>query len=171
MTGVDDGHISRELVRAAKELIEERLADADLTPPGLARDLHTSQRTLYRAFAETGESVAAHIRRRRVERAKSELAEARGRPNISELAAKWNFADASHFIRAFKEQYGWSPGEYARAVRGHSGTESREFIRPPARHRHDRRGGLRSGRRRNSSGAPSYPDFGTEIQSRPRGGT
>ncbi|WP_242435898.1 AraC family transcriptional regulator [Streptomyces sp. Root369] len=29
-------------------------------------------------------------------------------------AAHWQFADRSHFIRAFKKQYGRTPSEYAR---------------------------------------------------------
>ncbi|WP_084161192.1 AraC family transcriptional regulator [Nocardia sp. BMG51109] len=36
--------------------------------------------------------------------------------SISELAAYWQFADRSHFIRAFKKAYGRTPGEYARSV-------------------------------------------------------
>jgi len=31
---------------------------------------------------------------------------------LSELAARWQFADTSHFIRAFKRQYGQTPAKY-----------------------------------------------------------
>lgn len=41
-----------------------RLADADISPAALARELNVSVRTLHRAFAATEESVSAYIRRR-----------------------------------------------------------------------------------------------------------
>jgi len=34
----------------------------------------------------------------------------------SEIAAHWQFADGSHFIRAFKKQYGQTPTAYARST-------------------------------------------------------
>jgi AraC family transcriptional regulator, positive regulator of tynA and feaB len=39
----------------------------------------------------------------------------RRRPSISEVAARWQFADSSHFTRAFKDRYALTPAEYARA--------------------------------------------------------
>ena len=46
-------------------------------------------------------------------RAWSQLtAPAPGRPpSVTELAAHWHFSDSSHFIRAFKKQYGRTPGD------------------------------------------------------------
>jgi AraC family transcriptional regulator, positive regulator of tynA and feaB len=38
--------------------------------------------------------------------------------NVSDLAAHWQFADSSHFIRAFKKHYGRTPTEYARSTPG-----------------------------------------------------
>ncbi|MFD3309491.1 helix-turn-helix domain-containing protein [Streptomyces sp. NPDC058694] len=83
----------------------------------LARELNVSVRTLQRAFATTGGSVTAHIRRRRLEEACLALAVPSSRLSVSELAAHWQFADSSHFIRAFKQQYGQTPTEYARSNR------------------------------------------------------
>ena len=40
-----------------------------------------------------------------------------GRWSVSELAAHWQFADSSHFIRAFKKRYGQTPTEYARSTK------------------------------------------------------
>jgi AraC family transcriptional activator of tynA and feaB len=102
------------LAQVAKDVVESRLADPDLSPPALARELHVSIRTLHRAFAVTEESVTAYIRRRRLEQARLELTAPAGRPSISELAARWRFADSSHFVRAFKRQYGETPTEFAR---------------------------------------------------------
>jgi len=102
------------LVRAATETADARLADPGLSPSSLARELTVSLRTLHRSFAEAGEPVAAYIRRRRLERARAELAVPAGRPDISEVALRWCFADNSHFTRAFRKQYGETPSQFAR---------------------------------------------------------
>jgi AraC family transcriptional regulator, positive regulator of tynA and feaB len=102
------------LARAAMELADSRLADPELSPASLARSLNVSVRTLQRAFTAAQEPAAAYIRRRRLEEARLELA-SRRRPSISEVAARWQFADSSHFTRAFKDRYSLTPAEYARA--------------------------------------------------------
>lgn len=61
------------LARAAKELSDRHLADPELTPRMPARELKVSVRTLQRAFAASGESPAAYIRRRRLEEARRAL--------------------------------------------------------------------------------------------------
>ncbi|MFF7748239.1 helix-turn-helix domain-containing protein [Streptomyces sp. NPDC007971] len=106
--------LAHALARSAQDLVDSRLADPDLSPQMLARELGVSVRTLHRAFAATEETVGGCIRRRRLERARRELLAATGRPSISDLAAHWQFADSSHFIRAFKRQYGRTPAEFAR---------------------------------------------------------
>jgi len=102
------------LAGAAMELADSRLADPELSPASLARSLNVSVRTLQRAFTAAGEPATAYIRRRRLEQARIELA-SRRRPSISEVAARWQFADSSHFTRAFKDRYSLTPAEYARA--------------------------------------------------------
>lgn len=106
------------LVRAVMDIADSRLADPDLSPAMLARELHVSVRTLYRAFAMAEESIAGYIRRQRLEQARRELAVSSGRPDVAEVAARWQFADSSHFIRAFKRKYGETPAEFARSGRG-----------------------------------------------------
>jgi AraC family transcriptional regulator, positive regulator of tynA and feaB len=110
------------LVRAAMEIADDRLADRDLSPVTLAHELNVSVRTLHRAFTTTEESVAGYIRRRRLERARLELAAPLARPDVSEVAARWQFADSSHFIRAFKQRYGETPAQFARSEGGHGGS-------------------------------------------------
>ncbi|MFH8407529.1 helix-turn-helix domain-containing protein [Streptomyces sp. NPDC018019] len=103
------------LAQTARNLTDSRLPDPELSPATLARGLNVSIRTLQRAFAVSGESVASYIRRRRLEEARLALTTPTCRRSISELAAHWQFADSSHFIRAFKKQYGQTPREYARS--------------------------------------------------------
>jgi AraC-like DNA-binding protein len=106
------------LVRAAMQIADDRLADPDLSPTTLARELHVSLRTLHRAFTTTEESVAAYIRRRRLEQARLDLGTPPGRPDVAEVAARWQFADSSHFTRAFRRQYGETPAQFARSASG-----------------------------------------------------
>ncbi|MEK2492804.1 helix-turn-helix domain-containing protein [Kitasatospora purpeofusca] len=104
------------LVQAAKDLADRLLADSDLSPALLARELNVSVRTLHRAFAAVGEQVTAHIRHRRLHEARLALDEPSGRLSMTEIAAHWQFADGSHFTRAFKKRYGRTPTEYARSA-------------------------------------------------------
>ncbi|WP_413798256.1 helix-turn-helix transcriptional regulator [Streptomyces iranensis] len=104
------------LARAAKDLADSHLTDPELSPTMLARELNVSLRTLQRAFTVAEESLIAYIRHRRLEEARRALIASAGRLSVSELAAHWQFADSSHFIRSFKKAYGQTPAEYARST-------------------------------------------------------
>ncbi|MFJ9380713.1 helix-turn-helix domain-containing protein [Streptomyces sp. NPDC101455] len=104
------------LAQAAKDLADSLLTDPELSPSVLARELRVSVRTLHRAFATAEESFGGYVRRRRLEQARLELMAKTGRPSITELAAHWRFADSSHFIRAFKKQYGQTPTQFVRST-------------------------------------------------------
>jgi AraC family transcriptional activator of tynA and feaB len=111
---VDDAEpaLTPALATAARELADQWLTHPELTPSLLARELHVSVRTLNRAFADTGEPVAAYIRRRRLEEARRALTAGH---TVSEVAARWQFADSSHFIRSFRQRYNQTPAQYARS--------------------------------------------------------
>ncbi|MCC5036496.1 helix-turn-helix domain-containing protein [Streptomyces sp. WAC 00631] len=86
----DEPHLARAVAQAAKDIVDSRLTDPDLSPSMLARELSIPVRTLHRVFAAAGESVGAYIRRRRLEQARLRLLAApRGRLSVSELAAYW----------------------------------------------------------------------------------
>ncbi|WP_328492490.1 helix-turn-helix domain-containing protein [Streptomyces sp. NBC_00414] len=86
--------------------IEARLSDQDLAPAKIATAHHISVRRLHRVFEDQALSVAAHIRRRRLERCRADLV--RGDRTVAAVAARWGFADPSHFSRLFKATYGSS---------------------------------------------------------------
>jgi AraC family transcriptional activator of tynA and feaB len=115
---VDDAEprLAHALAQAAKDLADIHLTHPELSGTMLARELNVSVRSLQRAFAAAGESVTTYIRQRRLEEARLALTAPFGRPAVSELAAHWQFADSSHFIRAFKKHYGRTPTEYARST-------------------------------------------------------
>jgi AraC family transcriptional regulator, positive regulator of tynA and feaB len=75
-----------------------------------AKDLADSR------FTITGESVTTYIRQRRLEEARLALTSPAGRLSVSDLAAHWQFADSSHFIRTFKKHYGQTPTDHARST-------------------------------------------------------
>ena len=100
------------------DIADDRLADPDLSPTTLARELNVSVRTLHRAFATVEEPVAVYVRRRRSNERGLNWQRPSAWPDVSEVAARWQFADGSHFIRAFKKQCGETPAQFARSVSG-----------------------------------------------------
>ncbi|WP_232817016.1 helix-turn-helix domain-containing protein [Streptomyces noursei] len=106
---IDDAEFAPALLRAAMDHIEARLlADPDLAPKTIAAALNVSVRTLYRAFGQGGtSSVMGYVRERRLERARAELLSTR--LTVSEIAARWHFADSSHFVKAYKKRFAETP--------------------------------------------------------------
>ncbi|MFF9902480.1 helix-turn-helix domain-containing protein [Streptomyces olivaceus] len=119
--GLDDVEplLSPALAQAARDLADRRLTDPALSPGALARKLNVSTRTLQRAFAREGQSLSAYIRDRRLEEARRALVAPHRRMTVTEIAARWQFADGGHFARAFRRRYGRTPTDYAAtAARG-----------------------------------------------------
>jgi AraC family transcriptional regulator, positive regulator of tynA and feaB len=107
------------LADAACRLADEWLSHPELSPQMLARELRVSVRTLQRAFAAEDQSVTAYVRARRLGEARKALTAPTmsGEPvRISEVAAHWQFTDASHFSREFKRRYGITPREHRRRM-------------------------------------------------------
>lgn len=95
--------------------IDQHLATLDITPAAVAAAHSVSVRTVHRVFAETGESLGNAVRKRRLLRARADLSATD--QSVSSIAARWHFADASHFTRSFKQQFGLSPTAYRTDVR------------------------------------------------------
>ena len=120
----DTGPISRrssfrlDLALAAKDYIEEHLAEVDLTPTRIAAAQNVSTRSLHRLFELEGTTVASWIRQRRLEHCRLELEEhAFDNHSVSEIGAKWGLWDAAYFSRVFKSAYGLPPRAYRVANR------------------------------------------------------
>ena len=95
----------------AAQAIEEHLSDPDFTVDRLAEEVALSRRQLTRRLKETvGETPAAFIRARRLERAKTLLA---GKAEtIGEVAYAVGFRSPSHFTQVFQEEVGPTPSDY-----------------------------------------------------------
>ncbi|GAA2451918.1 hypothetical protein GCM10010433_62570 [Streptomyces pulveraceus] len=93
--------------------IQDNLADPALTPGAVAARHHISLRLLQHLFRDRGESVAASIRRRRLEHCHADLAAAHLRhASVQTIAAQWGLTSASGFSRMFRAAYGVTPGEH-----------------------------------------------------------
>lgn len=100
-------------------VVEEAIDAAGAESPSLTdlaaiAGVHASH--LLRTFRRYhGTTVANYARRRRIERARDQLA-ASNRP-LSIIALEAGFADQSHFTKVFKQAFGETPGQYVRSLR------------------------------------------------------
>jgi AraC-like DNA-binding protein len=102
----------RRLLDRAKQDIEDRLGDVDLTPAAVARRLNVSTRTLHRLFEADGTTIGGWTRRRRLEHCRADLETAAAHIPVSSIGARWGLWDAAHFSKAFKAAYGAPPVQY-----------------------------------------------------------
>ncbi|MFJ3231579.1 helix-turn-helix domain-containing protein [Streptomyces sp. NPDC086787] len=110
---------AQALLRQIHAFIEHNLSDPGLTPAVIAAHHNMSVRGLHQLFHGTDDSVHARIRRRRLERCRSDLArpDLRAHP-VQAIAARWGFSGPAVFSRSFREAYGMSPTEFrARTVK------------------------------------------------------
>jgi len=119
-TGSGSADRRHRLHAAALADIEEHLADETLSPTATARRLNVSVRLLYTAFAGRERSYAAELRHRRLVLAHRELQDpARAHLRIIDVAVAAGFADVAGFHRAFRREFGRTPGQ-VRASRSDS---------------------------------------------------
>lgn len=142
----------RDVADAAINLLGMALRDTDATPPGgdasgdvllrmmcqhvrdyvgdrhlsvveLARRHHVSERHVHALFSRMGVTPGGFIREQRLLAARVMLANPAndGRP-VADIGASAGFTDPRAFERAFRRQYGMTPGRWRRAYRaaGHS---------------------------------------------------
>ncbi|MFI0420039.1 helix-turn-helix domain-containing protein [Spongiactinospora sp. 9N601] len=110
------------LVLRILSFIEENLHRPDLDPAAIAAAHHISVRYLHRIFQQHHDtSVGAHLRTRRLDHCKRDLADlALEHVPIAAIAARWGFAQPADFSRAFRRETGLSPSEYRAAARARS---------------------------------------------------
>ncbi|HEY5833285.1 helix-turn-helix domain-containing protein [Streptomyces sp.] len=103
------------LLLTIETFIERHLADPSLTPGSVAAAHHISVRYLHRLFEHRETTVAALIRRRRLDRCRSDLADpALAHLPIHAIATRWGFPHPADFSRAFRTAFAVSPRAYRR---------------------------------------------------------
>lgn len=100
------------IFRKSLELIDAHIADEELCPELIARQIGVSMRGLYRVFAKNGLVVAQYIRNRRLDICAETLRNPQSTIKLSALGFAWGFSNSSYFTTAFKQRFGVSPGEY-----------------------------------------------------------
>lgn len=102
---------SAALLRRVQESIDSRLDDETLSPAAIALANRVSVRYMNKLFQREGQSLARWIRRRRLERCRSDLEDPASRKRqISDIAYSHGFKNISHFNRLFRSQFGSAPG-------------------------------------------------------------
>lgn len=103
----------RTLLLSIEAFVQRNLHDPDLSPRVIARAHHLSVGHLHRLFSTQETTVAAWIRRLRLDRASRDLRDLalRDMP-VHQIAARWGFKDHSTFTRSFRTAYGVSPRDY-----------------------------------------------------------
>lgn len=94
------------------EYARNHLNDPDLCAPQIADALCISERYLYKVLALSGISLADWIRSHRLEACRQALSKADATDTIAAIARRHGFTDMSSFSRAFRAEYGLSPGEW-----------------------------------------------------------
>ncbi|WP_306338015.1 helix-turn-helix domain-containing protein [Streptomyces sp. KL118A] len=90
--------------------IDHHLGDPELRPAAVAAAHHISLRSLHALFRDRPETVAASIRRRRVERCHAELSDpALRHRTVAEIAVRWGFRHPADFSRLFRTVHGVPP--------------------------------------------------------------
>ncbi|GAA0549362.1 MULTISPECIES: AraC family transcriptional regulator [Streptomyces] len=112
------------LVLRIRAFVQQHLHDPHLTPRTIAAAHHISTSYLHRLFQNEEETVAAWIRRQRMERARHHLADPAQRTTpIHAIAARCGFPHASDFTRAFRSAYGIPPKDYRNQSSQHCRTD------------------------------------------------
>ncbi|MBB3157620.1 AraC-like DNA-binding protein [Microbacterium proteolyticum] len=93
--------------------VRDTLREGPVEPNDVARRFHISVRKLHQLFEQSDRSFGRTVLAMRVDAVARDL-DAGSPATLSELAATWGFADASHLHRAFRAHTGRAPGEYRR---------------------------------------------------------
>ncbi|MEU7814695.1 AraC family transcriptional regulator [Pseudonocardia sp. NPDC049154] len=101
-----------ELLRAAVlRYVRGRLGDPALSVAAVCRRFAVSPRTLHAAFAGSGDTFAATVRRLRLEQAAALLADPADTRTVTQIASSVGFVDPASFSRAFRRAHGYAPSE------------------------------------------------------------
>lgn len=93
--------------------IDANLSDPELSLGQLVQHERTSERTLQKLFEASGQTFSSHVRQRRLEHCRADLANRLySHLSISDICFRWGFNDPAHFSRAFREQFQVSPRQY-----------------------------------------------------------
>lgn len=97
-----------KLYEAACAYMVKNLSDSELNLQQLSTALHSSPRSLARAFAHHANTPMRWLWEKRLTYSHQTLQE-HSQSTITQIALQAGFSDMAHFSRAFKRQFGYSP--------------------------------------------------------------
>jgi len=101
--------------------VEQHAADRTISIDAIARMHGVSRRKLEMVFAAAGTTPAAYRRRCQLGRARVLLSEDPSGWSVTALSHEVGFGDATAFIRAFRKEFGTTPGAWRRINRQRGG--------------------------------------------------
>ncbi len=105
----------KETARSIHEYLTEHLSER-ITIEALSKRFHVNTTTLKKIFKEVyGDSVAAHIKKHRLEKAARLLKDTE--TSVFAVAKEVGYESQSRFTAAFKEQYGVLPTEFRKQIK------------------------------------------------------
>lgn len=104
-----------DLFAMAREAVRDGIGDPLLDRKRVAAALGVSVRTLSRTLASRATTFEAMLWDARLDAAAAALATRHRRPSVTEVAAEFGFADASHLVRRYRERFGTTPGRALRS--------------------------------------------------------
>jgi AraC-like DNA-binding protein len=102
-------------LQAARAFIENNIEWAGLSATNTAQALGVSVRQLHLLFKPTGSTFSRYVLARRLEKARTALAEDRRR-KIIEVAYSCGIESLSVFYRGFRDAYGMTPTEFRNSL-------------------------------------------------------
>ncbi|MEE4247408.1 MAG: helix-turn-helix transcriptional regulator, partial [Kangiellaceae bacterium] len=99
-----------EFLLTTKNIIQDRMSDEHFGVSELADAVNMSRSNLLRKLKkQTGKSASQYIRKIRLDKAKELLEDSE--MTISEISYEIGFSNSSYFIKCFREEFGFPPGE------------------------------------------------------------
>ena len=103
----------RSTFQRLMQAIEARLPDTALNLVSLASSEGMSVRAVQKLLQRENLSFSQYVRRRRVQHAAQDLLDLQqSKLLVADIGFRWGFSDPAHFSRAFREQYGVTPGTF-----------------------------------------------------------
>lgn len=104
--------------QSVTEYMKMNLSDPDLSPARVAEACGISVRYLHKLFEPYGCTFGRWLLKQRLERCREQIADPRfADKKLSLIPYDWGFNNLSHFIRAFRQEYGLSPRDYRKRAR------------------------------------------------------
>ena len=119
----EPSHIKNDFLKKITEIVENNISDENFGVSELAREAGMSRSNLLRKVKTlTDLSVSQFMRKVRLQHAMDMLKEEE--LNVSEISFQVGFSSTSYFIKCFREEYGYPPGEFGKGPNEPKGSQA-----------------------------------------------